>query len=179
MSIIPYLADTGVLHFSHVSPQLVTHFPHDQFRSPISASLWAQDLRQDEGAVIRVRLPPYIDENLFSEYISQVLVPYISNLRENPEFANERAVLLMDSASTHVSERVLQLLGRNKIMAIVFPTHTTNNFQALNLVFFDVLKKIKKTATGEFDERSVREQITNFLQAYEQTAISMTIRASF
>jgi hypothetical protein len=58
----------------------------------------------------------------------------------------------MDSASLHVSERVLQLLGCNKIMAIVFPTHTTNIFQALDLVFFGVLKKIKQTATGEFDE---------------------------
>jgi hypothetical protein len=46
----------------------------------------------------------------------------------------------MDSASPHVSERVLQSLGRNKIMAIVFPAHTTNIFQALDLVFFGVLK---------------------------------------
>jgi hypothetical protein len=96
-----------------------------------------------------------------------------------PEFASETAVLLMDSASPHASERVLQLLGRNKIMAIVFLAHTTNIFQALDLVFFGVLKKIKQMATGKFDERSLREQITKPLQAYEQTATSMTIRPSF
>jgi hypothetical protein len=38
---------------------------------------------------------------------------------------------------------------------------------------------IKQTATGEFDKRSVREQITKLLQAYEQTATSMMICASF
>jgi hypothetical protein len=38
--------------------------------SPILASLWAQDLRQDEDAIIRVRQLAYIDENLFFEYIS-------------------------------------------------------------------------------------------------------------
>jgi hypothetical protein len=85
----------------------------------------------------------------------------------------------MDSASPHVSERVLQLLGGNQIMIIVFPVHTTHIFQALDLVFFGVLKKIKHTATGESDERSVLEQITKLHQAYEQTATSITIRASF
>jgi hypothetical protein len=64
-------------------------------------------------------------------------------------------------------------------MAIVFPAHTTNIFQALDLVFFAALKKMKQTATGEFDEKSVREQNTKLIQAYEQTATSSTIRGSF
>jgi hypothetical protein len=85
----------------------------------------------------------------------------------------------MDSTSLHVSKRVLQLLDRSTIMAIAFPAHTTNISQTLDLVFFGVLKKIKQTETGEFDERSVREQITKLPQAYEQTTTSMTIRASF
>jgi hypothetical protein len=59
--------------------------------SPIPASLSAQWLRQDEDAMIRVRQPAYIDENLFFEYILQVLISYISNLREKPEFANDGA----------------------------------------------------------------------------------------
>jgi hypothetical protein len=120
--------------------------------------------------MIRVRQLAYINENLFFEYISQVLASDASNLREKPEFANETVILPMDSASPHVSERLLQLLGRNKIKAIVFPAYTTNIFQALDLLFFGVLKKIKQMATGEFDEQSVREQITKLLQAYEQTA---------
>jgi hypothetical protein len=147
--------------------------------SPIPASLWAQGLRQGEDAMVRVKQPAYIDENIFFEYISQVLVPCVSNLREKPEFSNETAVLLMDLTSPYVSERVLQLLCPNNIMAVVFHAHTTNIFQILDLVLFGVLKKIKQTATGEFDERHVREQITKLLQAYEQTATSMTIRASF
>jgi hypothetical protein len=112
-------------------------------------------------------------------YILQVLVPDISNLREKPEFANKTTVLLMDSACPHVSEGVLQLLGRNKIMAIVCPAHTTNIFHALDLVFFCVLKKIKQTATVAFDGQFVREQITKLIQIHEQTATSMTVRASF
>jgi hypothetical protein len=117
-----------------ITPMIISAFP-------IPASLWAQGLQQDEDAMMRVRQPAYIDENLFSESISQVFVPYVSNLREKPEFANKTAVSPMDSASPHVSEKVLQLLDRNKIMAIVFPAHTTNIFRALDLVFSGVLKK--------------------------------------
>jgi hypothetical protein len=49
----------------------------------------------------------------------------VVNLRVQPQFENETAILLMHSALPHVSERVLRLLGQNKIMAIVFPAHTS------------------------------------------------------
>jgi hypothetical protein len=62
-------------------------------------------------------------------------------------------------------------------MAIVFPAHMTSIFQALDLVFFGVLILIKQSATGKFDEQSVREQITKLLQTHEQATTSMTIRA--
>jgi hypothetical protein len=67
-------------------------------------------------------------------------------------------------------------LGENKILAVVFPTHTTNIFQALDLVFFGAMKKLKATVLGEFGEDSMDDQILKLLQAYEQTATSMMIR---
>jgi hypothetical protein len=42
-----------------------------------------------------------------------------------------------------------------------------------------MLKKLKASATGEFHNDSVSAQITKRIQAYEQTAISSTIRGSF
>jgi hypothetical protein len=85
---------------------------------------------------------------------------------------------MMNSALSHVSECVLRLLGR-KTMAIVFPVHTTNTFQAPDLVFFSALKKLKQTATSEFDDGSVNKQNTKLVHAYEQTPTSMNIRSSF
>ena len=147
--------------------------------SNVPDSIWRHGLREDEDVMIRTRQPAYIDESLFYEYITSVFIPYVLNLRQKPEFAAEKAVLLMDSASPHVSERVLRVLGQNDIVAIVFPAHTTNIFQALDLVFFAALKKMNKTATGEFEDHSIREQITKLVQSYEQTATSATIRGSF
>ena len=71
------------------------------------------------------------------------------------------------------------MLGGNHVLAITFPAHTTNLFQALDFVFFGVLKKLKASAIGEFDDDSVSAHITKLIQAYEQTATSSTIRGSF
>jgi hypothetical protein len=52
-------------------------------------------------------------------------------------------------------------------------------FQALDLALFGALQKSKATAVGEFGYEPVNEQITKLAQAHEQSASSMTIRASF
>jgi hypothetical protein len=155
-----------------MTPMLITS-------SPIRESLWSRGLRQNEDVMVRHRTPAYIDEELFFGYISDVFIPYVLAVRNRPELESEPAVLLMDSALPHVSARILQKLGENNIIAITFPAHTTNLFQALDLVFFGVLKRLKATAQGEFDDDSVNAQLTKLIQAYEQTATSSTIRGSF
>jgi hypothetical protein len=89
------------------------------------------------------------------------------------------AVLLMDSAVPHTSERVRRLLVENNILAIAFTAHTTNLFQALDLLFFGVLTRLKASAVGEFDDDSVNARMTTLIQADEQTATSSTIGGSF
>jgi hypothetical protein len=51
-------------------------------------------------------------------------------------------------------------------MAILFPAHTTNIFQAPDLVSFGAMKGIKTTARGDFGDDSVQDYITKLLQAY-------------
>jgi hypothetical protein len=45
-------------------------------------------------------------------------------------------------------------------MAIVFLAHRRQFFQALDLVFFGALNRIKKTDHGDFNNDSGRDQIT-------------------
>jgi hypothetical protein len=120
-----------------------------------------------------------MDEPLFYEYMSQVFVPYVSLVREKIGKPAERAILLMDGMKGHCSERVLGYLREENIAAIIFPSHTTNLFQALDLCLFGVFKRRKDTTGGEFGDGSLKDQITKVLKAYEETATSFTIRGSF
>jgi hypothetical protein len=68
---------------------------------------------------------------LFYDDISEVLLSSVAKLCENPDFAAQMAMLLMDSAPARKSERVLRLLGENKILAMGVPAHITNILQPL------------------------------------------------
>jgi hypothetical protein len=85
----------------------------------------------------------------------------------------------MDSASRQISEHCLRLLGDNRVLAVAFPAHSSNIFRALDLVCFDVLRKLKATIQSEFNDDSVNHQITRLVQASEHTVPSMTIPALF
>jgi hypothetical protein len=125
------------------------------------------------------RSPANLTEELFYDYISSVFIPDALVVRDRTGFQNETAVLLIDSAISHTSPRVRRISGENHMMAITFPVYTTNLFQAFDLVSFGVLKKLKVSATGEFDDDSVNVQISKLIQADEQTATLSTIRRSF
>jgi hypothetical protein len=155
-----------------LTPMLITG-------NPILDSLWSLGLHQDEYVMIRQRNPAYLDEASFYEYISCGIIAYVSSLRSRQELADQPAVLLMDSVLQHMSEHILRILGENNIIALTFPTHTTNIFQTLDLVFFDNLKHLKATGASEFGDDFVNNHLIILIQAYEQTAMSSTIRISF
>jgi hypothetical protein len=71
----------------------------------------------------------------------------------------------MDSALPHTSERILRVSGESNVIALMFPAHTTNLLQALDLVFFGSLKDMKATTTGEFGDGSVHNHLTRLIQA--------------
>jgi hypothetical protein len=129
--------------------------------------------------MIRRRNPAHLDETLFYKYISGVLIPYVSYLRSRPEFVDQPAILLIDFALPHKSERILRIFGENNIIALTFPDHTMNLFQALDFIFFGSFKHLKATAASEFGDDSLNDQLTKLIQAYEQMAMSSTISRSF
>ena len=52
-----------------------------------------------DDVIFRYQKLPFIKKELFNEYIMNVLIPYVSSLREKEEYLNEPAVLLLDSCS--------------------------------------------------------------------------------
>lgn len=136
-------------------------------------------VRLGEDIIIKQKNTPYMDDALFTEYITTVLIPYISNLRQNNMYINEKAVILMDNARCHCSESVLKILGENNIYALTYPSHTSHIFQALDLSFFGVFKKNKSIENQNLAASKQINAILNVIQSYEKTATSMNIRSSF
>jgi hypothetical protein len=100
--------------------------------------------------MLRVGQPAYIDEAIFSEHGSSALPPYVKVVRRKPEFAREKAGLLMDSVGAHVAADVLVPLGHCNTAAIVFPAHIITIFQALDLLLLSAFRIRKRTAQGSF-----------------------------
>jgi hypothetical protein len=115
-------------------------------------------------------------EELFHEYLTNVLLLHIQQLSEDPGLAEELGVLLVDSVGAHVSQRNSRLLGENRIIASVFPAHTIDLFQALDRVSLSAMKKNKDSHANEPAVALVHGQVWKIGRAYEQTATSFTIR---
>jgi hypothetical protein len=98
-----------------------------------------------------------MNSQLFTEYISIVLLPYIDELRSNAEFAENEAVPLMDNWSIRAHSDTLQMLAEHQVKVITFPLHTGHIFQSLDVSLFGNYKKkmndklpleIHETTTG-------------------------------
>jgi hypothetical protein len=82
------------------------------------------------------------------------------HLRDRSLFSRETAMLFMGSASCHVSEKTLKLSSENRVVAVAFLDHTINTFQALEIVLFKSLEKLRVSTTGKLDDKSINDQVT-------------------
>jgi hypothetical protein len=98
-------------------------------------------LRMGVDSVLRQRSKMYVNSTLFLEYINNIFVLYLNDLRETEEFETCEAVLLMDNCLNHMSHDVITIFTREQIIIVIFANHMTNIFQILDVVLFDVLKK--------------------------------------
>jgi hypothetical protein len=129
--------------------------------------------------MIRVRNPAYITQELFRESRAYVFILHVVWLRQSLVFADQLDVFLMDSVGVRFSRHNLRSLAGDKIIALVFPAHTTNLFQALDLLFLSAMKNHKDHLGNERDTGSVPGQISKLVRGYEQTATSFTIQSCF
>jgi hypothetical protein len=87
----------------HMTPLFVC----SQLNDAVERKLKLEGNRLGVDFILRQRSKPCISSQLFAEYISKVLLPYIDELRSNEEFADKEAVLLMDNCPIHVPTETL------------------------------------------------------------------------
>jgi hypothetical protein len=112
-----------------------------QGNAAVERNLKIEGFRMGVDSILKSRHKPYMNSQLFAEYISTVLLPYINKLRSNEEFADKEAVLLMENCSNHVQAETSQMFADHRLKVITLPRHTTHIFQCLDLILFVSFKK--------------------------------------
>ena len=155
-----------------LTPLLIT-------KNSIPENFWNEGLRENENIIIRERNPPYMDSEIFHDYISNCFIPYVNSIRKTLQVEDEYAVLLMDSCQSHTSTETIQELTQNKIIVLTFPAHTTNLFQPCDLSLFGSMKRALSNIKADSKNEKVKLYLTKIIRAYEQVTTSFNIRSTF
>jgi hypothetical protein len=110
----------------------------------IDAVVWKLEIegfRIGAEIILKKWEKPYMNAELFHEYISMILLLDITKVRSNLGLTDEPAVLLMDNCSVYMRESTLRDRAAQRVKVVHFPPHTTNIFQCLDVSLFDFLKK--------------------------------------
>jgi hypothetical protein len=62
---------------------------------------------------------PYINAEIFEEYLRTVFLPNIDELRTLDQFKEEEAILMMDNCPDHVGDVILTLLRDARLWVII------------------------------------------------------------
>jgi hypothetical protein len=98
----------------HMTPFFVC----SQFNDAVERKLKLEGNRLGVDFILRRRSESYMSLQLFAEYISKALLPYIDELQSNEEFADQEAVLLMNNCSIHVQPETLQMIASHNFPSV-------------------------------------------------------------
>jgi hypothetical protein len=116
---------------------------------------------------------------LFAEYISIVLLPYVDKLRSNEEFGNKEAVVLMDNCSIHVQGDTLQMLADHQVKVLTLPPHTIHIFQSLDLSLFENFKQRMNSRLPLQTDETTAGFIKQIFHMMKETLVEDNVRSSF
>jgi hypothetical protein len=120
-----------------------------------------------------------VNAALFLEYINDIFIPYLKELRESKQFHASEAVLLMDNCSFHISEKVIPVLTNARVRVITFAPHTTHISQMLDVVLFGALKKRASGLEMWNKESDTAAFILRLYHDFKQTMVEMNMSATF
>jgi hypothetical protein len=150
-----------------------------QLNDSVERLLKRQGSRFGVDFIVKKRNKPYMNSQLFSEYLSTVLLPDIDKLRTNDEFADREAVLLMDNCCIHVQAETRQMLADHRVKVITFPPHTTHIFQSLDLSLFGNFKKKMNYKLPLESDETTAGFIRKIFHTLKQTRVEDNVRSSF
>ena len=156
-----------------LTPMFITH------RKTIYKEIQGTGIREGEDLILEYQPKSYVNKSLFSRYIDDVMLKYINELRKNPLYLNEPAVIICDNCSAHLDDELLQKLAQNNVRLITIPPHSSHVFQPLDLVTFGIFKKEMLRVTSKYEPGTMVDRIAKALKSIEKATISENNRSSF
>jgi hypothetical protein len=109
------------------SPLLIA--PH-----PKARRIFKKGIREDIDLKLEIREVPYVDAELFNQYIKKIFIPTVAANLELLGCAKKPAILFSDNYFSHCSEEILRELTRNGILVLTYLPHTSHLFQVLDVL---------------------------------------------
>jgi hypothetical protein len=101
-----------------------------------------EGVRFNTEFVLRSNPKPYINAEIFLDYIRTVFLSNLAELRTLEGFAEETGELLMANCPSHVTEDIIGLLTEARVRVITIVPHTTQIFQVFDVTLFGVPKRL-------------------------------------
>lgn len=144
-----------------------------------ASSVFDCGLRDGIDVKIEIRDSPYINAELFEQYVRDVFFPMVESNRGLPGCERKPAILFCDNCCAHCRQDFLRELAEHGVLLITYPPHTSHIFQVLDLLIFGRLKVAKKHQPHDPDLDYRLDHIVRILRAYEIATTSFTIRGSW
>jgi hypothetical protein len=145
----------------------------------VQERLAKEGVRFGTDFVLRSNPKPYINAEIFLDYIRTVFFPNLAELRTLDGFTKETGVLLMDNCPSHVSDNIIGLLTEARVRVITFAPHTTQIFQVLDVTLFGVLIRGLGYKLPFEDEKETVRFIMKVYHDFKQTMVESNIWGAF
>jgi hypothetical protein len=108
--------------------------------SPASLSIFHMGIRDGIDFRIKIQSSPYLNKELFLEYVHEVFLPAVESDRELPGCRGKPAILFYDNSSCHCSDEILRELASLLVLLITCAPRSSHVFQVLDVLLFAKLK---------------------------------------
>jgi hypothetical protein len=129
--------------------------------------------------IVGKRDKPYMDSQLFYEYIPIIPIHYIDELPTSQEFASKDTVLFMDNWAIHVQLDTLRFLANHQGKVTTLPPHTDQIFQSFDPSLFANLKKNMNDRVPLETDETTAGSMKRIFHAMEQTLVEDNVGSAF
>ncbi|KAA6393758.1 MAG: hypothetical protein EZS28_010716 [Streblomastix strix] len=136
-------------------------------------------LSEGEDIVIVHGPKGYVNGSIMSNWVTDLAIQYVENLRSDKLGAKEEAILLMDNFPAHKIDEVLEKLRDAHLQPVFIPPNSSHALQAEDLLTFSVLKSVLRKANNISAANIQAEIIQRVVAAADEATTNTGNRSAF